>query len=312
MKRTLLVLITISCIGTTLFGQPSTYDFLRIDVSARSAALNGSFVSMKDDPNGLFYNPALIGTLTIPRTSFTYTDYLMDVSAGTLSYGQSIKGIGSIGAGVTYVNYGSFYRTDENMNVLGTFGAKELALVAGIAFHYDSDILIGINAKYIYSSIAEYSSYALDIDLGFLYDIPSENLSIGGSILNLGEQFKTYAGTNEPLPRDIKLGITKRPEHLPVFLNVVFHRLNESGPKFSDRFSNFTIGIEFLMSETVRLRVGYNNKQRKDMKMGTGNGLAGISLGGGIVLHDYLIDYAYNSIGKNINGIHRFSLGINL
>jgi hypothetical protein len=198
------------------------------------------------------------------------------------------------------------------MNVLGTFGAKELALAAGFAFHYDDDILVGINAKYIYSSIAEFSSYALDLDLGFLYEIPSQNLTIGGSILNLGQQFKTYAGTNEPLPRDIKLGITKRPEHLPVYLNLVFHRLNESGSKFFDRFSNFTAGAELLMSETIRLRVGYNNKQRKDMKMGTSSGLAGISLGGGIVLRDYQVDYAYNSIGKNMSGLHRFSLGINL
>jgi hypothetical protein len=312
MKRNLLVLITVGCLGTVLFAQTPTFDFLRIDVSARSAALNGSFVSMKDDPNGLFYNPALIGTLTIPRVSFTYFDHLMDVSAGTVSYGQPIEGLCNIGAGITYISYGSFQRTDENMNVLGTFGAKELAFAAGFAFHYDDDILVGINAKYIYSSIAEYSSYALDIDFGFLYEIPSQNLTIGGSILNIGQQFKTYAGTNEPLPRDIKLGITKRPEHLPVFINIVFHRLNEGGPKFFDRFSNFTFGAELLMSETIRLRVGYNNKQRKDMKMGTSSGLAGFSFGGGIILRDYLIDYAYNSWGKNINGIHRFSLGINL
>jgi hypothetical protein len=312
MKRAFLLLIAAGCIGTTLLAQRSTYDFLRIDVSARAAALNGSFVSMKDDPNGLFYNPALIGTLTMPRISFTYLDHLMDVSAGTLSYGQSIEGLGNIGAGVIYIDYGSFPRTNESMNNLGTFDAKELVFTTGISFHYDDDILVGINAKYIYSSIAEFSSYALDIDLGFLYDIPSQNLTIGGSILNLGQQFKTYAGTEEPLPRDIKFGITKRPEHLPVFLNIVFHRLNESGPKFLDRFSNFTLGAEFLMSESVRLRFGYNNKQRKDMKMGTSSGLAGFSFGGGIILRDYQIDYAYNSIGKNINGLHRFSIGINL
>ena len=119
----------------------------------------------------------------------------------------------------------TFNRTDELLNVLGTFGATELAIVAGIAAHYDDDILVGINAKYIYSSIAEYSSTALAADLGFLYDIPSQNLSIGGSVLNIGKQLKTYAGVNESLPLDVKLGITKRPEHLPVFLNIDFHQI---------------------------------------------------------------------------------------
>jgi hypothetical protein len=311
MKRTILLLLIIQYLTSSLHAQQGTYNFLRIDVSARAAALNGSFVSMKDDPNVIFYNPASLGTLTIPRISVSYLDHLMDVNSGTLSYAQHIAGIGSIGGGIIYMDYGSFNRTDVSMNILGTFGAKELAFVAGIATQYDDDILIGINAKYIYSSLAEFTSNALAADVGFLYEIPSQNLTIGGSILNLGKQLSTYDGVVESLPLDIKFGFTKRPEHLPVFLNIDFHRLNESGENFLDRFSNFTIGTEFLMSNSLRLRAGYNNKQRKDFKMGTSAGLAGFSLGIGLVLKDYQVDYAYNSYG-HIDGLHRFSLGINL
>jgi hypothetical protein len=311
MKRIFIFLIAIVCASATLCAQQGTYNFLRTDVSARAAALNGSFVSMKDDPNVLFYNPASIGTLTSSKVSINYLKHLMDVSAGTLSYGQYIAGTGNVGVGITYIDYGSFDRTDEAMNVLGTFYSREMAFVAGIAAHYDDDILVGINAKYIYSSIAEYNSYALAVDLGFLYDIPSQNLTIGGSILNLGMQFQTYAGLDESLPLDVKFGITKLPQHLPVLLNIDFHRLNEKGDNFFDRFSNFTIGAEFLMSESVRLRVGYNNKQRKELKMGTSAGLAGFSMGGGIILKEYQIDYAFNSYGQ-IGGLHRISLGINL
>jgi hypothetical protein len=301
----------IGCASAALFSQQRTYDFLRTDVSARTAALNGSFVSMKDDPNVLFYNPASIGTMSMPKVSVSYVNHLMDVNAGTLSYGQTLEGIGSIGAGILYMNYGSFNRTDELLNVLGTFSASELALVAGIAAHYDDDILVGMNIKYIYSSIAEYTSTALAVDLGFLYDIPSQNLSIGGSVLNIGQQLKSYAGVTELLPLDVKLGITKRPEHLPVFLNIDFHRLNEGGNKFFDRFSTITLGAEFLMSKSLRLRIGYNNKQRKELKTGTSAGLGGFSLGAGLVLKDYQIDYSYNSYG-DFGGIQRFSLGINM
>ena len=307
----LFILIILGCIAIPLFAQQGTYNFLLTDVSARAAALNGSFVSMKDDPNVLFYNPASIGTLSMPKVSVSYVNHLMDVNAGTLSYGQYIEGIGNVGAGVIYMNYGSFNRTDEFLNMLGTFSAADVALVAGIAAHYDNDILVGINAKYIYSSIAEYGSTALAVDLGFLYDIPSQNLSIGGSVLNIGKQLRTYAGLDESLPLDVKVGVTKRPEHLPVSLNIDFHRLNESGDKFLDRFSNFTIGTEFLMSKSLCVRVGYNNKQRKEFKTGTSAGLGGFSLGFGLVLSEYQIDYAYNSYG-DFGGIQRFSLGINL
>jgi hypothetical protein len=311
MKRTLLSLLATVCIMAILSAQQAAYDFLRIDVSARAAALNGSFVSMKDDPNVLFYNPAALGTLSRPKISASYLDHLMDVSTGSLSYAQYIEGIGNIGGGITYINYGSFNRTNENLDVIGTFEAKELALITGIATHYDDDILIGVNVKYIYSSIAEYSSNALAIDFGFLYDVPSQNLTIGGSVLNLGTQLKTYAGTTESLPLDVIFGITKRPEHLPIYLNLDFHRLNEKGNTFWDRFSTFTVGAEILMSESLRLRVGYNNKQRTDLKMGTSAGLAGFSMGAGIIVKDYQFDYAFNSYGK-ISGLHRISLGISL
>lgn len=311
MKRILIIFAIFGCTAATLLAQQNTFDFLRADVGARAAALNGSFVSMKDDPNVLFYNPASIGTLSIPKISVSYVNHLMDVNAGSFSYGQYIEGIGTIGAGIIYINYGSFPRRDDYMNDLGTFGASELAFVAGIAAHYDENILVGINAKFISSSIAEYSSTGLAVDLGFLYDIPSQNLTIGGSVLNIGQQSYPYINTKESLPLDVKIGITKRPEHLPVFLNIDFHRLNEKTEKFFDRFSNITIGAEFLMSKSLRIRVGYNNKQRKDLKTGTTAGLAGFSLGFGLVLKDYQIDYAYNSYGV-FGGIQRFSLGINL
>jgi hypothetical protein len=311
MKQTLLFLVITACLTAISAAQQGMYDFLRTDVNARAAALNGSFVSMKDDPNVLFYNPAALGTLSRPKVSASYMDHLMDVNMGSLSFAQYINGIGNIGGGITYINYGSFVRTDENLNDLGTFGAKEVAFVAGIAGHYDSDVLFGVNIKYIYSSIAEYSSTALAIDFGFLYDVPSENLSIGGSILNLGTQLKKYIGANEQLPLDVVIGITKRPEHLPINLNLNFHRLNEKVNSFFDRFSSFTVGAEILMSESLRLRAGYNNKQRKDFKTGTSAGLVGFSMGAGIIIKDYQFDYSFNSYAKEI-GMHHISLGISL
>jgi hypothetical protein len=311
MKRILLILFATGFLPTFLISQVGTYDFLRTDIGARAAALNGSFVSMKDDPNALFYNPASMATITGPKLSAGYVNHLMDVNAGTLCYGQYLNGIGNIGAGILYMNYGSFNRTDEFLNVLGTFSASELALVAGLSTHYDDDILVGANVKYIYSSIAEFSSTALAVDLGVLYDIPSQNFTIGASVLNLGKQLTTYDGVTESLPLDVTIGFTKHPEHLPVYLNIDFHRLNERGNTFMDRFSHYTVGAEFLMSKSLRVRVGYNNQQRKDLKIGTTAGLAGFSIGFGLVLSEYQIDYAYNTYGA-FGGIQRFSLGINL
>ncbi len=307
LKHVLLFLTVVSQCPAQDLG---TYAFLRNDVSARAAALNGSFVSMTADPNLLFYNPASLTTISAPKISLGYFKNLLDVNSGSLAFAQNLEGVGNIGVGLDYVNYGSFTETDQSFNELGTFGASEFALVAGYGLTLDEASSVGANIKFIHSSIADFTSSALAVDLGFLYQIPSENITLGASLTNLGRQVREYGSTRESLPLDFTIGITKRPEHLPVMLNLNFHQLNLQQDKFFDRFTSFTFGAEFLLSESLRLRVGYNNDQHKDLKMGTTAGLAGFSFGGGLVLNEYLIDYAYNSYGQ-IGGLHRISLGMN-
>jgi hypothetical protein len=309
MKQALTSVVVFLLFCTATFGQDKgTYSFLRTDIGARAAGLNGSFVSMTNDPNVLFYNPGALTSLTESKGSAGFVKYLLDVNGGYLSYSKSFPGIGTVGAGILFMDYGSFTQTDESMNTLGTFGARDIAVIVGVGRSIDEVTSVGVNLKIIYSSIAEFSSSGLAMDMGVLYQIPSQNITLGASVLTLGTQIKTYYGTKEPLPLDVKIGITKRPEHLPVLINLDFHHLTDQQADFVSHFSAFSLGAEFLMSESVRLRLGYNNQQRKELKLGTSANLAGISLGGGIVLGEYLIDYAFNSYGK-IGSLHRISIG---
>jgi hypothetical protein len=306
MKYRIVTSVLVLMVPVILTAQ-GTYEFLRNDLSARAAGLNGSFVSMTDDPNVLFYNPGALPTLSKPAGSLSFLKHLLDVNAGSIAYARAVEGIGTVGGGIIFFDYGTFTETDASMNTVGEFSARDLALVAGIGTELDENVLVGVNVKGIYSSIADYRSAAVAFDVGLLYYIPEELISIGVSVLNVGRQLNAYGEVRESLPLDVKIGITKRPEHLPAYLNLDFHKLNESQSNILQRFSSFTLGAEFLMSESVRLRVGYSNEKRKELKIGTGPGLAGFSIGGGIVFQDYLIDYAFNSYGK-IGGLHRISV----
>ncbi|MBI2620307.1 MAG: type IX secretion system protein PorQ [Ignavibacteriales bacterium] len=302
-----LIILTVPLL---LFGQEKgTYDFLRLDMNARAAALNGSFVSMTDDPNLLFYNPAALTSLEYPRASVSFLKHLLDVNAGAISYAQSYEDWGTFAAGIRFIDYGSFDRTDESMNVFGTFGARELSFSVGWGYVVEENLSAGAALEGIYSSIAGYRSAAAAGGLGVFYRIPSEMISVGASLLHIGTQLNSYAETPEPLPLDLTVGITKRPEHLPVFLNLNFHKLNESHDSFLDRFTSFTVGAEFLMSESLRLRIGFDNEKKRELKLGTSAGLAGFSLGGGLLIGDYVFDYSFNSYGK-IGALHRISLGM--
>jgi len=307
--RTFLALVLAS--GAS-HAQNSTYSFLLSDVSARSAAMAGSFVSMRNDVNAIFYNPAGLNTVTPSQASFGYLKNLLDINSGYASFAQEVSGVGMIGIGINYVNYGTFDETDEFANRIGTFSAGDLAVSVGYAGELDENLSYGVAGKFIYSSIADARSSALAADMGILYFIPGANpISLGISLLNLGTQLNPYLTTRENLPLELKVGATVKPEHLPLLLNIDFHKLNESQADLVSHFMSFSLGGEFTMSKELRFRFGYQNERRRELKLGTSSGLAGFSFGGGLVLEKLRFDYAYVSLGK-IGSLNSISVGMNL
>ena len=292
--------------------QTSTYNFLLGDVSARSSAMAGSFVSMRDDINTIYYNPAGLATISHPEASFGYLKNLLDINSGNVSLAEEISGIGMMGLGVNYVNYGTFDETDEFANKIGTFSAGDLAVSVVWADKLEENLSYGVTAKFIYSSIADARSSAIAADLGILYCIPGANpASFGLSLLNLGTQLNPYLSTRENLPLELAAGATVKPEHLPLLLNLDFHNLNDSQPDFVSHFKAFSVGGELTLSKELRFRFGYQNERRRDLELGSSTGLAGFSFGGGLVLEKLRFDYAYVSLGK-IGSLNSISVGVNL
>jgi hypothetical protein len=310
MKSTILILISVFFISS-LSNAQSTYEFLRLDPSARSGALGGSFVANNDDADVIFYNPAGLSLLTDNPISFSFVKHLMDINLASLSYSTELDDIGRFGAAVKYINYGTFTESDEFGNRFGEFGANEFALLLGYSNSLDENFYYGTNAKFIYSGIADRSSIGLALDLGLHYTVPEQNINFGVSILNLGSQLSSYYDTREDLPLDIVIGGAIRLQNLPARISVDFHKLNEDRDDFVQRFKAFAVGIEFTLSPAFKLRFGYNNERRSELKIGTTAGIAGFNAGLGIKISDYFFDYGYSSLGL-IGGWHRVSVSTNL
>jgi hypothetical protein len=309
MLRNFLVcaILSASICCTTLADGKSTYDFLRNDMGARSGALGGGQVLFIDDPTTIFSNPAGLATLTRTKFSVGFLKHLMDVNAGYAGFGTEIEGLGYVGAGIVYTNYGEFKRTTENADVIGTFGAGEFAATVGYGNELRSDLRFGVNAKLIYSSLADVSSAGAAVDLGVQYVVTPDRLSVGASLLNLGTQLNPYVTTRESLPLDFKVGAALSPEHLPATVLLNFHKLNEQQDNIIERLRAFSLGIEFQPDPSVNVRVGYNNERRRELKLGSSTGLAGFSAGIGFMTGNYALDYAYSSYGQ-IGGLHRISI----
>ncbi len=310
MNKVIFLALSIILFGNFTYSQ-NTYDFLRLDGSARAGALGGSFVSNNDDADVIFYNPAGIELLTGNPASFSFFKHLMDINLATLSYSTEFEDIGRFGAAIKYINYGSFEGYDEFGAHTKEFGVNEMALVIGYANQLDENFYYGANAKFIYSGIETRSSTAMAVDLGLHYAIPDKNWNFGFAVLNLGGQLSKYYNTSEDLPLDVAVGVSKRLENLPLRLSVDFHKLNKDRDNFAGRFKAFTVGAEFTLSKVMKLRFGYDNERRSEFKIGTTAGIAGFNVGLGVKVSDYQFDYAYSSLGL-VGGLHRIGISTSL
>lgn len=287
----------------------SVFSYIHNDASARMAGIGGSAVAMRHDPSMIFYNPAGLYGMHSPQISLSYFRHIIDINTGFLSYSQEFKDYGWFGAGIAYVDYGSQTEVDHLENVLGTFNSTDLAFVMSYANTvFDENLFVGLSTKFFYSSLTpDHISTGIALDIGMQYHIPHQELTIGASVLNFGRQITPYTETRESLPLDLKIGVSKALEHLPLVLSVNFHHVNDDTGETMDRLRGFTIGGEFTITDAVQLRLGYRNEMRQDLQVGSTIGLAGFSAGFGINVQSYSFDYGFTSLGK-IGSMHHISL----
>ncbi len=292
--------------ASSAFGQ-STYDFLNLDVSAHEAALAGSMIARTDDPTGFYYNPALSVASKDRAVTFGFLKHVLDINAGYLFSTFQLPDKGYFGAGISYINYGSFTETDEMGNELGSFSAGDVALTLNYSNYLAENFSYGFNIKGIYSSIASATSSAAGFDAGLYYNFPKDMFGVGFSILNVGKQLRAYGTEKELLPFDMRIGISKQLEHLPLVLNLAFRGLGDQNLSTSEMLRSFVLGGEFLLSDNFHVLIGYDNLEHQQMKVGISSGIEGLSFGIGLHFYGYGFDYSYSSWGK-IGALHRINL----
>lgn len=285
----------------------STYDFLNLDVSAHEAALAGSMMARTDDPTSFYYNPALSVASKDRAVTFGFLKHVLDINAGDLFSTFQLHGTGFFGVGVSYINYGSFTATDEMGNEYGSFSAGDVAVTLNYSNYLANNFSYGFNVKGIYSSIASARSSGAGFDAGLYYNFPDELFGVGFSILNVGKQLSAYGSEKESLPFEMRIGISKQIEHLPLVLNLALRGLGDQSLSTAEQLRSFVLGGEFLLSDNFHVLIGYDNLEHQQMKVGLTSGLEGLDFGVGLNFYGYGFDYSYSSWGK-IGALNRLNI----
>lgn len=273
----------------------TSYNFLRLPVSAHAAALGGDNISLIEDDEALiFHNPALLTSVSDKTINLNYMNYMSGVNTASAAFNKVYREKAAFAASAQFVSYGSMKEMDENNVQTGEFSAKDIAFAGYFSYMLADKLAGGITAKFITSYIGSYSSVAMGVDLGLNYYSPESDLSVSLVCRNLGGQLKAFNDDYESIPLDVQLGLSKRLAHTPLRLSATLVDLNHWNYKF---VNHLVAGVDVLFSSSIWVGAGYNFRRASEMKISQGEDQsshgAGLSFGGGVNLERFKVNVAY-------------------
>ena len=320
MKQLLPFLLLLPLAAQAQIGGRAAFPFLTLPPSAQVAALGGMAASARSsDPTQFFASPALLNADMDRVVAVSYVGYVSDIRQSTAAYTFNTEKRGRFGLGLTYLNYGSLESYDAAGNSLGTFSVNEYALAAADSYT-KGKFTFGLAAKLAVSGIAGNRAVGLAADAGVVYQPGDQNFTLGLVVKNAGYMLKPYtAAAREPLPLDVQLGTTVKPEHMPLRFTFTAHHLHqwniqyldpnargtlnanneEVRPSFNwgDNLArHFTAAAELLLGKGLSLRAGYNHLQARELRLDNVGGGAGFSFGAMVKISQFQLDYTYATL----------------
>ena len=143
----------------------------------------------------------------------------------------------------------------------------------------------------------------MGVDLGLNYYKPETMFSLSVVARNLGGQVKSYDDTQEAIPFNLLVGLSKQLAHAPIRLSLTLTDLNRWQAKDfynTDDSSwealllkHFIIGADLFPTPSTYLSVGYNFLLRSELKNNARRAMEGLSVGGGVQTQRMKVGIAY-------------------
>lgn len=267
----------------------TAYHFLRLPVSAHAAALGGENITLTDDDaTQLFQNPALISGVSDKTLNLNYMTYMEGAKNVSAAFVRLAGERASWGVSAQLMDFGHIKQTSVTHEDLGDFTARDIAIGGSFAYELSERVSGGITAKFITSTIADYHSLAIGVDLGLNYLDVERGWSLSAVARNLGGQIKAYDDNFERIPFDLQVGVCKRLLNSPLRFHATLSRLTDWDEGLG---RHLAIGTDILLGQNIYLAAGYNFRKANEMKISDSEGSsahgAGITLGAGLSLQRF-------------------------
>ena len=248
------------------------YQFLKVDASARAAAMGGAYTLVGVGASSMFYNPAGLAEQNSSLDVFsTQTMWIADISYLSFGISKSISKVGVFGLSARTANYGDVIGTRVASNSAGfeETGNIELgAMSVGLAYarKLTDRFWVGGQVNFVSQNLGETlmstglqenKTQGLSYDFGTMYYPGLESFRFGMSIRNFSQEFK-YEDNTFQLPLTFTIGAaldvtdimkTIGEDHdLLITFDAVHPR---------DYTERINVGSEYGFRDMIFLRAGY-------------------------------------------------------
>ncbi len=307
MKRILIILVSLLS-SLPSWAQEGSFSqtVLRLPTSSHVAALGGENISLTEDtPWAAMSNPALLSGVSNLSLGLNFMTY---AGGSTYAGAEFVKAFGERHTGAAFaqmLSYGEMSETDASGHELGSFSPKDIVFGVGYSYLLSDRWAGGANLKGIYSKYADFTAFALAVDLGINYLDEENDLSISATMMNIGAPLKTFDDRTERLPYNLQVGFSKGMAHLPVRFSVTltdltrwrtkdyFHPADEKLSFGRKALNHFVVGLDVEPTDYLYLGVGYNFRRAYELKAAGSSHWAGITAGAGLRLSRFKLGLSY-------------------
>ncbi|MFN3597300.1 MAG: PorV/PorQ family protein [Rubricoccaceae bacterium] len=302
------------------------FQFLKIPVDPRAAALGQNVAAHASDASALFWNPALAAQGGRAEAALAHTRYFADVqmtyAAGYTSLRRSPVGPLTLGLSLHALDSGAMNVTDEfNPDGTGqTFRLVDLAVGLTAAQALTDLFSYGVTARYVREATAGVTAQTALADLGVFYRVGETGVQLGVAIRNFGVTDAVPAGRLERRGQDgqtvtetefaglappttFLLAASYRPLRASREHDLVL-AAQLSNP--NDNAERLGAAAEYTWNGLLTLRGGYQFGVDEASLPSAGLGLRVPGLG-----PEVRLDYGYNQLDR-LGAVHRVGVNVRL
>ncbi len=338
MRKLILAVIPAVLFSVSTYAQlggSAIYSFLNVPIAPRAAGAAGNVIANTDgDVVFGMINPALINPDMHGQMNLSVAPLKDGILFGEAAYSHTFNKAGSFFAGVKYVDYGSFQLTNTQAQVLGGFTAADYAFQLGYGYQLDSNWQFGASMKLINSTYEQYVSWGLVTDLAAIYQIPKSRVAMTLMLRNVGMQLSTFDQNSEPVPFEVRFGVSTRFKYVPLRLKFSLENLQQFDLTYNDPnkvtrdpitgeevveeetvinniMRHVSFAAELAPSNNFNIQLGYSFRRGYEMRIPARRSSAGLTFGIGIRISKFRINYANTNM--NVAGrMNHFSITTSL